>query len=291
MRISRRSTALARILALVATAVLPMTLAASASASEPTGEFKVFSNCPWENTEVKQCIYSETLSGKVIIGGEEVPIEKKILLQGGTSLNKTTHKEVFYAAKNGETLQKVAETVPTGLLGLFPESSVPWWLRPAYKAVLGVNAITELAKPASEIGISSPNLASEEGVALSLPVKVRLENSLLGGSCYIGSSSSPITWNLTTGTTEPKSPNTPIKGTSGDITFNTEATILTAEGDKLVDNAFTAPDASGCGGLFSIIINPLVDLKLGLPSPDGKNTAILEGNLKRGYAPAVRESA
>lgn len=291
MRISRYSMAPARILTLVAMVVVPMAFAASAAASEPTGEYKIFNNCPWENTEVKECIYSETTSGKVLIGSEEVPIEKKILLQGGTRLNKETHKEVFYAAKNVETLSKVAQTVPTGLLGLFPESAVPWWLRPLYKAVLGVNAITELAKPASEIGISSTNLAAEEGVALSLPVKVRLENSLLGGSCYIGSSSSPITWNLTTGATEPKSPNTSIKGTAGELSLNESATILTAKGYKLVENNWSAPAASGCGGLFSIIINPLVDLKLGLPSVEGKNTAILEGTLKRGYAPAVRESA
>jgi len=295
MRIPRRAVVSGRFVAAIATLVVPLAFAGSAMASGPTGEYAVFSNCPYENTEVKQCIYSETLSGKVILGNQEVPIKNKILLQGGSKLNFETGEEQFFAAKNGETLQKVGQPVPGGLLDLFPESALPWWLRPAYKAVFenkltGVEAVTELAKPASEIGINSANLAAQEGVALKLPVKVHLENPFLGSSCYVGSSSSPIIWPLTTGTTNPNPPNKPIKGTPGELTLNTGSTILTAKGLELVENAWSAPAASGCGGLFSIIVNPIVDAKIGLPSPDGKNTVILAGNLKRGYAPAVRES-
>ena len=61
----------------------------------------------------------------------------------------------------------------------------------------------ELAEPATEIQLSNFRLLEEQGVALKLPVKVHLENPFLGSSCYVGSSSNPIIWNLTTGTTEP----------------------------------------------------------------------------------------
>lgn len=281
------------IVALCVAAGVLMCAATAALASEPTGEYTSFKNCPYENTEVKQCIFSESTGGEVIIGNSRVPIKNPILLQGGTT--RSGGAEHFVAAKNGETMSKTAEPVEGGLLDLIPKTDLPEWLWPAYEAVFengfsGVNAVTELAKPASEIGISASNLAGEEGVALRLPVKVHLENPFLGSECYLGSSSNPIYFNLTTGTTEPPSPNKAIKGTSGDITFNTEATILTAAGYELVDNAFSAPEATGCGGLLSFLINPIVNGKIGLPAAAGKNTAILKGTLKRGYAPAVRES-
>jgi hypothetical protein len=57
-----------------------------------------------------------------------------------------------------------------------------------------------------------------------------------------------------------------------------------------VDNSFAAPEASGCGGIFSIIIDPLVDSKLGLPSAAGKNTAIQEGKERLTLAEHVIES-
>ena len=52
-------------------------------------------------------------------------------------------------------------------------------------------------------------------MALKMPVKVHLENPFLGKNCYVGSSTSPITWNLTTGETNPPAPNTKIKGKAG----------------------------------------------------------------------------
>jgi hypothetical protein len=78
-----------------------------------------------------------------------------------------------------------------------------------------VRAITELAKPASEITIKKRNLILEGGTALGLPVKIRLENPLLGEGCYIGSSSKPIMLNMTTGATSPEPPNKSIHGDPG----------------------------------------------------------------------------
>jgi hypothetical protein len=284
-----------RIAALAAAVIAPLALVAPAMATEPTGNYKVFKDCPYENEAVKQCVFSETNGGKVILGNAEVPIVNQILLQGGSKLNFETEKEEFFGAKDGKTLAAVAQPVPGGLLNLFPESALPWWLRPTYKAIFenkltGVNAITELAKPANEIGINSSALVEGLGVALTLPVKIRLENPLLGGSCYIGSAASPVTWKLTTGTTAPPGPNKPLAGFPGEFEFIEEGAILKDKNLSLVDNAYSAPAAAGCGGLFSFLINPLVNAKEGLPAAAGKNTTILNGNLQRGYAPAVRES-
>ena len=46
----------------------------------------------------------------------------------------------------------------------------------------------------------------------------------------------------------------------------------------------------GCGGIFSFLIDPIVDSKLGLPSAAGHNTAILKGTLKVAAAEAVKAS-
>ncbi len=276
-------------------AAISVVFAAQALASEPTGNYKVFKDCPYESTAVKQCNYSETTSGEVVVGSSRVQITHPLILQGGSSLNFETEQEEFFAAKDGNTLVKVPEPVEGGLVNLIPKKSLPEWLWPAYEAVFengvsGVNATTELAKPASQIGISASNLAAGEGVALTLPVRVHLENPFLGSDCYIGSSSAPVYLNLTTGTTSPPGPNKSITGFPGNFEFLEEGRILVDTGYKLVDNAFSAPSATGCGGLFSFIVNPILNGKVGLPSAAGKNTAVLNGILKRGARQAVLNS-
>ena len=97
----------------------------------------------------------------------------------------------FFAAINGETLTKVGQPVPGGLLGIVPPESSPpsvkllskWFFENKFT---GVNVILELAKPASKNEISELNVSAEEGLALKLPVKVRLENPFLGSNCYVG---------------------------------------------------------------------------------------------------------
>ena len=112
-----------------------------------------------------------------------------------------------------------------------------------------------------------------------LPIKVKLENPLLGESCYVGSDSEPITLHLTTGTTSPPPPNKPLSGNPGKATFNEALTIITINGTSLVDNSFSAPGAEGCGGALSGLLDTVVDLQAGLPSAAGNNTAILNGSL------------
>jgi hypothetical protein len=48
--------------------------------------------------------------------------------------------------------------------------------------------------------------------------------------------------------------------------------------------------ATGCGGIFSFLLDPIIDAKLGLPAAAGHNTAILTGTLKQAGAKKVRQS-
>jgi hypothetical protein len=236
-----------------------------------------------------------------------VPIDEDgkhaIVLQGGIT-NAGESDERFVGALNGETLSKTPQNVPGGLTGLVncTEIKGEGLLKPlaelakaACKLVFenkttGVSAVTELAKPASEIGISTSNLENAEGVALSLPVKIKLENTFLGGECYIGSSSTPVTLKLTTGLTSPAAPNKPIKGKVGQIRAKDEFELLELINNELVDNAFSAPAATGCGGIFSVLVDPLIDSKIGLPSADGKNTAIQKNYIREATSEGVINS-
>ena len=94
------------------------------------------------------------------------------------------------------------------------------------KGLTGVTETTELAKPASASASAPNNLICEEGVALQLPVKVKLSNVFLGSSCYVGSEADPIILNLTTGTTSPPAPNKPIKGSAGELEISKEEFTL-----------------------------------------------------------------
>jgi hypothetical protein len=268
--------------ALLALAVSAIVLAPAASAH--SGVWAKFNNCPSTNPEVRKCMQAVTRGGKVVLGNKTVPIVNPVTLQGGVSKPyDENHNEKLFAATNGETLTKTPQPVPGGLAGLVNCKEISNFLvRLGCESVFengltGVNATVELALPAEKAIVNEVNLSFEEGTALQLPVKVHLENPLLGSTCYIGSSSSPIIWNLTTGTTNPPAPNKPIKGTVGNVEFLEEAAILQTTGSNLVDNAWSAPGSSGCGGFgVELILNPIINASVGVPAAAGKNTTALE---------------
>lgn len=277
--------------ALLALALACLGLAATAQA-KLVGEFTKFQYCPWTNPEVVKCIYSKTESGKVVLGSKTVTIEKPVLLQGGYGqANKETKNSKFFAATNGITLEKSPQNVPGGLLGVVPEEKQNWLIKRLIKfffenSLTGLNSTLELAKPASEIVINENNMSHKEGVALKLPLKIHLENPFLGSNCYVGSSTNPVTWNLTSGKTSPPAPNTSIEGSFGKASFLEEGLILHLDENKLVDNAWSAPAATGCGGILAFLVNPIVNSQLGTTTA-GHNTAILENKVDIALSAAV----
>ncbi len=284
---------------LVTLAVVAMALAgvspALAATHNPKGDFAQFADCPLSNPATKSCIFGQTEKGEFIVGNTTVPIKNTITLQGGVQENEAGEQK-FIAAEDGNTLSKTAQSVPGGLAGLVKCYEISNFIERIAcevtfeNGVTGVTATTELAAPASSIGISVSHLTGGEGTALSLPVKVHLENPLLGSSCYIGSNSNPIIIPLTTGTTSPPPPNKPISGSIGTFEFKDEFTLVVIKENALVNNSFAAPGAEGCGGLFSFLLDPIIDAKLSLPAAAGHNTAILKGTLKDAVAAAVKAS-
>ena len=281
---------------------------ASPALAVPKGEFAVFADCPLSNAELSACLVARTESGEIKIGKQAVPIVNTQILQGGFIEERETGAMTFVGAADGNTLSKTPQPVPGGLIGMvnckgISNPSLRELCETIEKSKLNaVTATTELALPAppatlssiflSEASLLEPILYEAFGIpALGLPVKVKLENPLLGNECYIGSSTEPIVLKLTTGTTKPPLPNKPITGKVGELTSRAEGGILVIKNNSLVDNVFAVPAAKGCGGkAFESVVDPLIDAKLGLPSPSGNNTAILNGTLEQSGAEAARES-
>lgn len=309
----------ARRYAIVAAVALAAPLAtlglASPAIAAPTGEYAAFYDCPLSNPSVEACIAGKTESGEFVIGTRKtkVPIEKAITLQGGLEEEVAAEfRNPFVEAADDNTLSKTPQKVPGGLLGIkcseikgegkHEEEARKRCEKTFEEGILGVHATTELALPAppatlgsiflSEASLAEPLLYEVYGIpALGLPVKVKLENQLLGNECYIGSSTEPIVLKLTTGTTKPPPPNEPITGSPGEFGSRGEGRILVISKNSLVDNLFAVPGVKGCGGkALEGVIDPIVDAKLGLPSPAGYNTAILNGTLEQTGSEAARES-
>jgi hypothetical protein len=272
-------------------------LAGSASA-KLVGDYARFQNCPFKSAETYRCLYAQTIGGEVVLGKKKVPIVKEAVLQGGYT--EPNEEEEFFskfiAATNGQTLTKAPQPVPGGLAGIVNCKEISNFILKAScelvfeNGLTGVNSTLELARPASEIRVNEIHLAEGLGVSLILPVKVHLENPLFGESCYIGSSSSPLIWNLRTDTTSPPPPNKPITGNPGEVEFLDEGRILKLKGVELVDNAWSAPGASGCGGIFSFILDPIVNASVGVPSAAGTNSAKLKNTIYEAPVFAVRKN-
>lgn len=65
--------------------------------------------------------------------------------------------------------------------------------------------------------------------------------------------------------------------------------ILRSEEAEFVDNAWSAPAATGCGGvLLEGLIDPVINTASGLPAAAGKNTAILINTAYLSSALAVK---
>jgi hypothetical protein len=261
-----------------------------AQAKEPTGDFAVFSQCPRFTAGVELCLDAHITSGQVQIGSTTVPINKAITLQGGIIEAYST--ETFVGALDGETLTRTPLTVPGGLSGIVPARSLPTSLQRIFAQTIAsgdtsVTATTELVGPPI---LDLNDLENREGVGLLLPARVKLTNQFLGNECYIGSNASPLTLSMTTGTTTPPAPNRPISGRSGAITAKDEFNFIQINRDTLVDNSFSVPRANGCGGSLSYLLDPLIDTKIGLPSPAGTSTAIMNDTILEATSLGVIES-
>jgi hypothetical protein len=234
----------------LAVAAVLTTMALFLGAGAAQAAFPNFTGCTAVRPETDACIDVQNRSGNLNIKGFNVPLGESLEIRG-TLIGDGTPTPPFFPATGTNGFIARPVPVPGGLVGIewLPGNSVL--------------AITELAGPSSAIRV---NLLDN---SLTVPVKVRLVNILLGMDCHIGTNRNPVVLNLITGTTSPPPPNRPISGSRGAGEFNNK--VITFRENVNVENSFAVPGATECG-LGLGLINTLVNLKLQLPSAAGNNS-------------------
>ena len=288
-RLSGRAAGALTAVCLLATAVAPD------AASGLPGEFAKLEQCPFTAPTAHKCVFLDIGGGEIVLGKKKVPIEKHIDLQGGLT-EPSGGVSTLLSAKNGATFSATSQTIPGGLLGLVPEEKQNYLVKRLIKfffenSLTGATLTPELAGSPGEIEFSEAHLLKATEIALALPLKLHIQNPFLGKRCYVGSTETPVWWRLTTGTTSPPGPNTPIKGAAGKSEFlGTLGQIQRLNGTEIVDNAWEAPAAHGCGGVIAFLVDPVVNSQLGELTA-GHNTARLNGLVDLATTEAVQECA
>ena len=247
-----------------------------------TGDTSEFSLCPTDfnppPNEQLLCSHSETTGGQLTIGNSIVTISNNPdTVDLGAYSNSGLGifgVEVIVTPTNGKVFGGPAQVVPGGLLGLTGQ------LAPLSKPLDPINQVTsslELAGPATPATVVDPTATNAffcgagpiaacfDGPnpmsVVTVPVKVHLHNLVLGPNCYIGSNAHPIVLNLTE------------TANSAPVTSGVGNAIVVT-GIEVADDTFAVPGASGCGLLG--LLDPVLNLKVGLPSPSGKNSALID---------------
>lgn len=257
------------ILATAGTAMASLALLAPvAQATPPAAPYEDFAGCPSpaEDKSVASCVKFVFKGGHLELGKRDVPIANPVVLRGA---QKKITGEFLANAEGG--IVPARQPVPGGLIGL---TGMEWLDELLDQPQLRLFATVELAGQPGNL------LAA----TLGLPVKVHLENPLLGGNCYVGSNASPIQLDLTTGTTAPPPPNQPISGSpTGELEAETERPkVRTARDGAYVDNSYAVPAASGCVlklGPYQIPVDKAVNRAYGLAAAAGTNEAVLNYDL------------
>jgi hypothetical protein len=240
-------------------------LASAAQAAKPAPPYEDFAGCPSEaeNEFVAFCVKYEFTGGHFQLGKRTVPVTNPIVLRGASRRS----TGAFLSNSEGGIVP-VRQPVPGGLVGITGYK----WLDELIESseLLKLYATVELAGQPGQLST----------FPLSLPIKIHLENPLLGSGCHVGSDAAPIQLNLITGTTSPPAPNQPITGQEPSEFEEEESRpkVLVSSGG-FVDNSFAVPGASGCTlnlGGYPINIDSAIDKAAALPSPAGTNEAVLD---------------
>lgn len=269
-------------LCLVAVFALSAVVAGTASAKKPSQikeeEYKNFVQCPTEAEEAYDCLHSITRSGVFQVGSLKVKIKNPITLQGAipNPLSGATHNLI--PSKNGETLSKTPEPVPGGIGRVLKKTASNKALIQSCKGANAGSPECAVAGTAELAGTGEVylfNFIGEQSPGVVLPIKLHLTGSILGENCYFGSDEEPVVIDFTTGATSPEPPAEPIHGSTGQLSENSEETILFDTNYEIVNNEFPAPAAHGCGnGEDEAEIDSLINEKLGLPSGDGQGNQL-----------------
>ncbi|MFE9925057.1 hypothetical protein ACFYQA_26825 [Streptomyces sp. NPDC005774] len=254
----------------------------TATAAETTlnGEWAPFTRCPVDAPamlaadgleKTPQCVVSTSAGGTIKLGETTVATGKTDLQLGIVQNADGTSRVV--APSSGALVADPA-TVPGGLLGLMCPSDMP--VITAICKTLDTSSLNRITATMESVG--APYAFDQTAGILTdlpivaLPVRIHLENPLLGSKCYIGTAANPVLL-------RPENRNYPEFGMSffrsdGTLDEAGEMSRINLTGATQNDSTFAVPAATGCG-LNLGLINAAVNAKTGLPSAAGHNSLTL----------------
>lgn len=248
-------------------------------ASQLAGDWAPFTRCPVDDpamlaadgrADIVQCIASHSPGGSIKLGNTEVTTGASDLQVGVIQHSGGTSTLV---APAGGALVADPADIPGGLLGLMCPSDIPvvsGICQGITNASLNrVTATMESVGTPSDFQLTAGATSGQP--ILAIPVRIHLQNPLLGGSCYLGSAAHPIVLRPQNVTV----PKLGIQRFDGNGTANTAGVMnrLSLTGADQTDTTFAVPGASGCG--LAGLLDWAVNLKTGLPSPGGHNNLVL----------------
>lgn len=254
---------------------------AEAGVTESTlaGQWAPFDRCPVDDPEMLAadgadlaalCLASSSESGMMVIGEKTVPTAGTDLQMGllGDGVDYTS------VSPEGAGIRAEPVTVPGGLLNLMCPSDIPVLTTLCEKAVDSrLNRVVATVEPAGTPTDFSLDAGLSVGQPIvTLPVKIRLDNILLGGDCYIGSDDEPIL--LRPHNTAQPTLELVRYAPDGTEQVDGEMSNIVLSGADQADDSFAVPEANGCG-LFGAL-DWAVNAQLGLPSPEGANSLVLD---------------
>jgi hypothetical protein len=260
----------------VAGLVIPV---GSASAQTLNGIWAPFTRCPVDSPSMlaangvstdPACIANESPNGSIKLGNSTQTTGATNLQLGATIDDATGAFSLVSPA--GGALVAAPVNVEGGLLGLMCPSDVPL-VKAICDGLVGspLNAVTATVEQAGAPSNFSRTAALSLGQPIiTLPVKVHLQNPVLGPNCYIGSNTNPIVLRPEN-TTQPS-----LAAAIGDLdgTPNPSGALARLTGTSTQgDDSFAVPGATGCGLLG--VLDAAVNLQQGLPSPAGNNNLVL----------------
>jgi hypothetical protein len=267
--------------AFAALAVFLPVSGASAATVTLNGDWAPFTRCPVDNSamlaadgsaSIAFCAASDSPSGSIKLGNITAPTGDSNLQIG--LIENTSTGAFSVVSPAGGAIVTAPITVPGGLLGLMCPSDIL-----AVSAVCdeittsALNTVTAVVEPAGNPSDFSLGAGISSGFPIiTLPVKIQLENPLLGSDCYLGSDSDPILLHPQNQTT----PAVNVEDFDANGTPDTTNPVMDgiySVGGTQVDDSAAIPAATGCGLLG--VLDLAVDLKVGLPSPSGNNTLTL----------------
>jgi hypothetical protein len=253
--------------------------AGSASAQTLNGIWGPFTRCPVDSPSIlasdgvssaPACIAASSPNGSIKLGNS-TQTTGATNLQLGATIDAATANFSLVSPAGGAMVAEPVD-VEGGLLGLMCPSDIPL-VSAICAGLVGseLNQVTAVVEAAGDPSNFNRAAALSMGQPIvTVPVKVHLENPILGPNCYIGSESNPIVLrprNMTQPTLSIAVGD--LDGTPNPTGRLARLTGVSTQGD----DTFAVPGATGCGLLG--VLDTAVNQQQGLPSPAGNNNLVL----------------